>query len=132
MKPSNDVMKLKVLLPTEILVDCSVTKVIAEAENGSFCILPRHIDCVAALVPGIFSFVTLSGKTRFLAIHEGILVKQRKDIFVSTLNGFQDEDLATLKKTIDEKFRILDEQERLTRSALAQFEISIIKHFKNL
>ena len=55
-------MRLKVLLPTKILIDEEVTKVVAEAEDGSFCILPRHIDFVSALVPGIFSFT--SGEDR--------------------------------------------------------------------
>ncbi len=50
-------MKLKILLPTEIMLDEEVTKVTAEAGNGSFCLLPRHIDFVAALVPGLLSFV---------------------------------------------------------------------------
>jgi len=47
-------MRLKVLLPTEVLMDVEVTKVSAEAENGSFCLLPRHIDFVAALAPACF------------------------------------------------------------------------------
>ena len=37
-------MKLKILIPTEVLVDREVTKVIAEAENGNFCLLPHHIE----------------------------------------------------------------------------------------
>jgi F-type H+-transporting ATPase subunit epsilon len=49
-------MQLKILIPTKILVDCQVTKVIAEAENGHFCLLPHHVDFVAALVPGITFF----------------------------------------------------------------------------
>jgi F-type H+-transporting ATPase subunit epsilon len=54
-------MNLKVLLPTEILIEREVTKIVAEAENGFFCILPRHVDFAAALVPGILAFTTLSG-----------------------------------------------------------------------
>ena len=49
-------MRLRVFLPMKILVDQDVTKVVAEAENGSFGILPKHVDFVAALTPGIFSF----------------------------------------------------------------------------
>ena len=49
-------MRLKVMLPTERLVDEEVTKVIAEATNGSFCLLPRHIDFIAPLVPGLLQF----------------------------------------------------------------------------
>jgi len=49
-------MNLKILLPTEILLDEEVTKVSAEAENGSFTLLPNHIDFVTAIVPGILFF----------------------------------------------------------------------------
>ena len=49
-------MKLMVLLPTEVLIDEEARKITAEAQNGSFCLLPRHIDFVTALVPGILSF----------------------------------------------------------------------------
>jgi F-type H+-transporting ATPase subunit epsilon len=37
-------MRLRVFLPERILIDQEVTKVVAEAENGSFGILPKHID----------------------------------------------------------------------------------------
>lgn len=125
-------MILKVLLPTEILVDRSVTKVIAEAQNGSFCILPRHIDFLAALVPGILSFELESGKEVFLAVDEGILVKSGAEVLVSTLNAVRSDDLSQLKQTVEQQFRVLDEREKLTRSALAKFEASIMHRFKEL
>ncbi|MBD3308113.1 F0F1 ATP synthase subunit epsilon, partial [candidate division KSB3 bacterium] len=68
-------MKLRVLLPTRVLLDEEVTKVTAEAENGMFGILPRHVDFVTILVPGIVSF-EIDGKEEFLAVDEGVLVKQ--------------------------------------------------------
>ena len=44
-------MHLTVLLPTEILLDAvDVSKIVAEAQDGFFCLLPRHVDFVAALV----------------------------------------------------------------------------------
>ena len=55
-------MRLRVLLPTEVLLEEEVTKVVAEAENGSFGLLPRHIDFVAALAPGILSFESTEGR----------------------------------------------------------------------
>ena len=125
-------MNLKVLIPTKIFIDQVVSKVIAEAENGSFCLLPHHIDFLTALVPGILTFITESGQEMFLAIDEGILVKQGDMVFVSTLHAIQDDNLATLKQTVEKEFQVLNEQERLTRSALAKFEISIMRHFQNL
>jgi F-type H+-transporting ATPase subunit epsilon len=50
-----ELMRLKILLPTEIILDKEVIKVVAEAENGYFCLLPRHVDFVSTLVPGILA-----------------------------------------------------------------------------
>ena len=125
-------MKLKILIPTIVLVDREVTKVIAEAENGNFCLLPHHIDFVAALVPGILSFTTEGGEEIFVAVDEGILVKCNQEVLVSARNAVQGNNLATLKQTVFQQFQELDEQEKLTRSALAQFEISMMRHLKGL
>ena len=40
--------------------------------------------------------------------------------------------LETLRQTVTEQFQVLDEKEKLTRSALAQFEASMMRHFKEL
>ncbi|HLB71203.1 MAG TPA: F0F1 ATP synthase subunit epsilon [Candidatus Methanoperedens sp.] len=123
-------MRLKVLLPTAILVDQEVAKVIAEAENGSFCILPRHIDFVAALVPGILSFE--SGEEEFLAVDEGVLVKWGQDVMVSTRNAVRSKNLGLLKRTVKEEFRILDEREKKSRSILAKLEADFARRFLEL
>ncbi|MDJ0590459.1 MAG: F0F1 ATP synthase subunit epsilon [Pleurocapsa sp. MO_226.B13] len=125
-------MKLKVLIPTVILIDREVTKVIAEAENGHFCLLPHHVDFVAALVPGILSFSTETEGETFVAVDEGILVKCGQEVLVSTRNAIIGKDLETLKQTVIEQFQVLDEKEKLTRSALAQFEISVMRRFQEL
>lgn len=122
-------MRLKVLLPTEILVDETVSKVSAEAENGSFCLLPRHIDFVAALVPGLLSFVTAAGREIFLAVDEGILVKRGDQVLVSTRNGVLGPDLGMLKQMVDAQYRVLDERERMARSAVAKLEANFVRRF---
>ena len=116
-------MRLKVLLPMKVLIDQEVNKVIAEAENGSFCLLPRHIDFVAALVPGILSFESAKEKEEeFLAIDEGILVKCGSEVMVSTRKAVRSKDLGALKRTVKKEFRVLDERERKTRTILAKLE----------
>ena len=75
----NSQLRLKVLLPNEVFLDREVTKVTAEAQNGYFCLLPRHVDFVAALVPGLLSFEDEEGREHFLAIDEGALVKCGSD-----------------------------------------------------
>lgn len=125
-------MNLKILLPTEILIDEPVTKVIAEAANGSFCLLPRHIDFVTALVPGILSFWNSDAQEQFLAIDDGILVKYADRVMVSTLNAIQGADLGHLYSLVEERFLTLDEHERVTRTALARLEAGTIRRFIDL
>lgn len=125
-------MKLKVLLPTTVFVDEEVTKIRARAENGFFGLLPRHIDFVAALAPGLLSFVTVKGNEEFLAVDEGILVKCGPEVLVSTRNAVRSADLGRLKQAVEEEFQALDQWERKARSALALLEANFIQHFMEI
>jgi len=122
-------MKLKVLLPAEVLIEEDVTKVIAEAHNGFFCLLPRHVDFVAALVPGILSYETGSGHEVFLAVDEGILIKCGQEVLVSTRNAVRGPDLGQLKHTVVEKFEALDQREKTARSAMTKIEAGFVRRF---
>jgi F-type H+-transporting ATPase subunit epsilon len=122
-------MKLKVLLPAEVLIEEEVTKVIAEAHNGFFCLLPRHVDFASALVPGILSFETRGGGEVFLAVDEGILIKCGQEVLVSTRNAVRGTELGQLRPTVEEKFEVLDERERSVRSAVAKIEAGFIRRF---
>jgi F-type H+-transporting ATPase subunit epsilon len=126
-------MRLKVLLPAEIMVDAEVTKVTAEAGNGSFCLLPRHIDFVAALAPGLLSFVRAGdGQEEFLAVAEGILVKCGPEVLVSTPKAVRGPELGQLRETVEKTFKVLTDQEKRTRSALANLEANFIRRFLRL
>jgi F-type H+-transporting ATPase subunit epsilon len=120
-------MRLKVVLPTKVLIDQEVTKVIAEAEDGSFCLLPKHIDFVAALVPGILSFESTKGEEEFLAVDEGILVKCASVITVSTRKAIRSKDLGMLLRAVKMEFKALDERERKTRTLLAKLEADLAR-----
>ncbi len=124
-------MILKVLLPTEVLIDKEVTKVIAEAENGFFCLLPHHIDFVAALVPGLLSFESEEHE-EFLAIDEGVLVKCGSEVLVSTLNAVRGADLGRLKETVEKQFGFADDRQKVARSAISKLEVSFVKRFIEL
>jgi F-type H+-transporting ATPase subunit epsilon len=49
-------IRLRVFLPEKVLLDRAARKVVAEGESGSFALLPRHVDYVEPLVPGILAF----------------------------------------------------------------------------
>ncbi|WP_017324535.1 F0F1 ATP synthase subunit epsilon [Synechococcus sp. PCC 7336] len=120
-------MKLKVLLPTGVFLVARVSKAIAEAANGSFCLLPNHIDFVATLVPGILSFDSGGDGEVFLAIDRGVLVKCGSEVLVATRQAIRGDDLDTLMQAVEERFLALDERERRSRSALAKLEASFVR-----
>jgi F-type H+-transporting ATPase subunit epsilon len=125
-------MKLKVLLPSQVLIDEDVAKVVAEAENGAFCILPRHVDFAAALVPGLLAFVTNSGAEEFIAVDEGILIKCGPEVLVSTRNAVRGPELGSLRERVEEQFLAVEGRERRSRSALAKLEAGFIRRFLEL
>ncbi|HDR15859.1 MAG TPA: F0F1 ATP synthase subunit epsilon [Desulfobacteraceae bacterium] len=123
-------MKLKVLLPTEILIEETVGKINAEAPNGFFCLLPRHVDFVTALVPGLLSYEPeTEQKEYFLAVSEGILVKSGANILVSVRRAVKGGKLGELRRIVEEKFRVLDDREQTARSAMSRIEAGFVRRF---
>ncbi len=122
-------MNLKVLLPTEIFLDDEVTQVTAEAQNGLFSLLPRHIDFVTALVPGLLSFESEKEGEVFMAVDEGILVKTGQRVMVSTRNAIRGPDLGDLRQAVEERFLVLEDREKQTRTAMARIEADFVRRF---
>ena len=132
MTDSPSEMRLKVVLPTKILLETAAIKVIAEAENGIFCLLPRHIDFVATLIPSLLSFISPQGQEQFFAINQGVLIKHGDEVTVATQNAVQGGDLGLLKNTVEQQFRLLDERETAARSVLAKLEVNALRRFIEL
>jgi F-type H+-transporting ATPase subunit epsilon len=125
-------MMLKILLPAEILMEQEVNKIVAEAENGSFCLMPNHIDFVATLAPGLFTYEPATGGKELLAMDVGTLVKKGSDVLVSTRNAVRAPDLGKLKQVVVQEYEALDEREKMVRSASAKLEASLIRRFMEL
>jgi len=125
-------INLKILLPDKTFLKREVKKVAAEAENGWFCLLPKHVDFTTSLTPGILMLTTPEGKDVFLAIDEGILVKYGKEVVISTRNAIEGEDLGELKSRVEEIFIKTDEKEKDAQTALSKLEADFVRSFLNL
>lgn len=122
-------MNLKLLTPTRIIVDQRVSKVSAEAEHGSFTLLPQHIDFLAALVPGLLSFEDEAGQEEFVAIDQGVLVKQGAEVLVSCQQATRGGALEALRKKVRDEFEFLDDRERAAHAAAARLEASFLRSY---
>lgn len=124
-------MKLKVLLPTKVFVNEEAAKISGEAINGSFTILPRHVDFVTVLQPGLLYFENDEGET-FLAVDKGVLMKTGEEVLVSVRNAVRAENLGDVRLQVEQRYRELNEKEKKSRSVLARFESDFVRRFLEL
>ena len=121
-------MNLKVLLPFQIFVEkTGVARIVAETREGSFGLLPRRLDCVAALVPGILIYEISGEGEVYIAIDEGVLVKTGPNVIVSVRDAIGGTNLGRLREAIDREFLSLDEREQSVRSVMTKMESGFIR-----
>lgn len=122
-------MRLRVLVPSGILLETDAVKVVAEAVNGCFCLLPRHIDFVTVLVPGLFAYETSSGVRDLMALDAGTLVKKSDEVLVAVRHAVRAPGRHDLSRAVREDFAAIDERERQVRTAGARLETEIVRKF---
>jgi F-type H+-transporting ATPase subunit epsilon len=126
-----DSFSLTILLPDRVLLSERVTRLGADAENGSFVVRPHHIDFATALVPGLLYYQQLDEK-HYIAINSGILVKQGEAVWVSVLQAIPSDDLEQLDQVIEDEFYQLSERDKQTQTALARLEVSFLRGMADL
>lgn len=129
---TDGMIRLMILLPTQVLLDVPVVSVIADGEDGAFCLRPRHVDFLSALVPGILSYTDSESRQHYVAVAEGILVKSERTVRVSVRHAVCGDDLAGLRRTVAEQFQQIDERERNAQSAVARLEADFVRRFLQL
>jgi F-type H+-transporting ATPase subunit epsilon len=125
-------MRLKILVPSKVFADLhDVSRIVATSAAGSFALLPRRLDCVAALVPGIFTYAVgaAGGPDVYLAVDEGMLVKSGDNVLVSVRRAITGASLAELRAAVTREFLTLDADERAARAAMRQLESGFIGRF---
>jgi F-type H+-transporting ATPase subunit epsilon len=123
-------MQLKILLPSKVFsVIENVTRIVAEARQGSFGLLPQRLDCVAALAPGILAYATEAAGEVYLAVDQGVLVKTGTQVVVSVRHAIGGADLGQLRQAIERDFVTIDERQKTVRAAVAKLESGLIRRF---
>jgi F-type H+-transporting ATPase subunit epsilon len=131
-------MQLKVLVPSGVFADLrGVSRIVATSAAGSFALLPRRLDCVAVLVPGIFTYAVgadgvaaaTGAADVYLAVDEGVLVKTGDDVLVSVRRAIAGATLTELRAAVTREFLTLDADERAARAAMRQLESGFIGRF---
>jgi F-type H+-transporting ATPase subunit epsilon len=122
-------MQLEIVTPLQISLHMPVRRIVAEGPDGSFGMLPHHIDFVSQVVPGILVYEDMQGQEHYAAVNSGTLVKCDDLVRIATRSAILGENLDTLEIRMKQEFRQQDEAEREARSALARLEAQMIRHF---
>ena len=122
-------MDLKILLPYKVFAEVkNVKAVTADTNAGSYGFLPQRLDCVAILVPGIFSYET--DGVHYLAVDDGILIKTGSQILVSVRNAIGGVDLGKLGEAVNNEFLKVDESEKNIRYVVEKLEGGLMNSLK--
>ena len=123
-------MRLKVLLPFRVFADeTGVSRIVAETREGSFGLLPRRRDCIAALVPGILTYESEADGEVFVAVDEGVLTKIGDEVRVAVRHASRGTDLATLRDAVLREYLTRDALELGARAAALKLESGFVGRF---
>lgn len=126
-------MNLKILLPYGVFADIkSVKRIVVETTEGSYGMLPRRLDCTAALVTGILLYETESEGEKYIAVNEGILIKAGQQVSISVRHAIGNVPLGKLKAMVEKEMMELDELEINARMVMAKLETGFLQSFQKL
>ncbi|MCA9320386.1 MAG: F0F1 ATP synthase subunit epsilon [Planctomycetes bacterium] len=126
-------MDLKILLPFEVFDEKSlVLRIVAETSAGAYGLLPRRLDCVLALTPGILIYETEAEGEVYVAVDNGVLVKTGPEVLVSVRRALKGTDLSRLRASVERDFKALDEREQSVRAVMAKLEAGFLQRLPGL
>jgi F-type H+-transporting ATPase subunit epsilon len=121
-------MNLKILVPFAIFAEkTGVSRIVAEAQGGTFGLLPHRLDCVTALTPGILTYEIEAAGNVYVAVDDGVLVKTGADVLVSVRRAFAGTDLTRLRQAVEQEFMKRDNRDKSMRSVMAKLEAGLLQ-----
>ncbi|WP_243685414.1 F0F1 ATP synthase subunit epsilon [Methanosarcina barkeri] len=133
---NSGLMNLTILLPFQVFAEKKgVSRIVAEGREGSFGLLPHRLDCVATLGPGILTYETESEGEVYVAVDEGVLIKNGQYVLVSVRDAIFGTDLSQLHEAVEKEFLTLDETEQknsLSNGKIGNRLIRRLAEFQNV
>lgn len=125
-------MNLELITPTGSQRLEGLLEIGATGPMGKFCLLPRHIDFVSTLRPGLVSYKRADGSMAYAVIGEGILVKRGPEVLVSTGFALAGSGSEALLRAAAGRAEADLECESSTRARLSMLEAEFMRRLKEL
>ena len=120
-------MRMEVFVPSRTHVLTDVDLVDVETDDGRLTLLPRHIDCVAALVAGLIRYRGGDGDEGYLGIDGGTLVKIGDRVLISTPRAVVGRKLGSIHGELEQRRREREERAKEAQKALARLEVQLAR-----
>lgn len=117
--------------PNHQIVKEKISKLVGEGMEGSFGVLPKHVDFVTKIIASILSFTDEEGEG-YLAIDEGIMVKIGEEVRLSAREALESRNLEELQEQMIRQFQQSQEEDQRASMELTRLEFGIIKSFYDL
>lgn len=103
----NKILNLRIYTPEKLAIDEVIKKISLNGREGSYTILPNHIDYLSSFSNSMVNFVKDNDEKIYLKLSQGILVKCGREIQISTFgiseigeNNLENELEKKLKNTL--------------------------------
>ncbi len=118
--------RLRVLTPSDIVIDDDIDFLRAEDNTGSFGILSRHTDFITILNPSIVIFKR-NNKENYIAVNGGVLSFRNNLATIVARAAVLGNDLDKLQDIIRERFIKKSDKERELYEAIKNMEQEFMK-----
>jgi F-type H+-transporting ATPase subunit epsilon len=120
-------MKLRVLTPTEVILEQEVVHVTAEDPTGSLGIRPGHEALVTPLVPGVIHARNSSGQEQYVAVNGGVMLVGKDVIEIVSRQAIAGNDLQHLETHVVADFEKEILEDQANRVAFEKLRISFMR-----
>lgn len=125
-------MQLTVLTPLGVVLQTKALKVTMETLSGYHTLLPKHVDFISALGPNIMQYYDENNNPKYVACHNGIVVKKGATVTVSVQDAILGDKLDELESTLAKVYKENEEQRKELNTAIARLELGIVRGFSRL
>jgi F-type H+-transporting ATPase subunit epsilon len=120
-------MKLRVLTPTEVILEQDVVHVTAEDPTGSLGIQPGHAALVTHLVPGIVHVRGSGGQEQYVAVNGGLMMVGSDMIEIVSRQAIVGNDLQHLETHVVSDFEKELREDQAGRAAFEKLRVSFMR-----
>ena len=121
-------MKVRILTPTDVVLEAEAVHVTAEDPTGSLGIRPGHVPLVTPLVPGIVLVRESGGGERFAAVNGGVMVVTGDAVDIVSRRAVAGTDVRRLEETALAEFEKDDSEAGTNRVAFDKMRLSFVRH----